>query len=77
MLLGLYSTPAKAGAQLERSKYGTLFAVIDVTQLGPGLRRGGCGLAPSVRLVNGIRLFSREGGSPGWAPAFAGEQSFE
>ncbi len=65
------TTPAKAGAQLGDVADDGLRTVTAASQLGPGLRRGG---GPNYCFFR--FLFSREGGSPDWTPAFAGEQGW-
>ncbi len=42
-VLGLLTSPAEAGAQLGDGNNERPPVVIDVPQLGPGLRRGGAG----------------------------------
>ena len=64
-----YTTPAEAGAQLGDGDNIAVRVITITFQLGPGLRRGG-----SVVRAN-ASLFSREGGSPVWIPAFAGKHA--
>ncbi len=77
------TTPAKAGAQLgnvaneARSLVTTTFPIGPRPSPGWSVALGGTVGIRVARGIAGLRpsLFSREGGSPVWIPAFAGKQS--